>query len=140
MPQHLREAVLDDEGHDPVYAGHFYAKKLMQKLSLVYHWPGIRGDVIPEVCFLCNLCIYTRPGKEIQATSSQHSSPWTISLYRNGLQGDGFEQTGQLLCPSISRLSDQVARSLCSGRQEGNYSSYGTNHPQLKWHTRVTSV
>ena len=62
----------------------------------MYHWPGMRGDIIPEVCFLCNLCIYTRPGKEIQATSSQHSSPWTISLYRNGLQGDGFEQTGQL--------------------------------------------
>ena len=90
MPQHLRKAVLD-EGHDSVYAGHFYAKKLIQKLSLVYHWPGMRGDVIPEVCFLGNLCIYTRPGKEIQATSSQHSSPQTVSWYRNGLQGDGFD-------------------------------------------------
>ena len=39
VPQHLQKAVLD-ERHDPVYAGHFSAKKLIQKLSLVYHWPG----------------------------------------------------------------------------------------------------
>ena len=58
MPQHLRKAVLD-EGHDPVYAGHFYAKKLIQKLSLVYHWPGMRGDVIPEV-YSCVTCVSTQ--------------------------------------------------------------------------------
>ena len=43
MPTHLQEAVLD-EAHDPIYAGHFSAKKLIQKLGLMYHWPGMKGD------------------------------------------------------------------------------------------------
>ena len=58
VPQHLRKAVLD-EGHDPVYAGHFSAKKLIQKLSLVYHWPGMRGDV-HQKCASCVTCASTQ--------------------------------------------------------------------------------
>jgi len=44
VPQHLCRAVLD-EAHDSVYAGHFSAKKLLQKVGTMYHWPGMRGDV-----------------------------------------------------------------------------------------------
>ena len=54
VPAHLREAVLN-EAHDPVYAGHFSAKKLIQKLSLMYHWPGMRGDAHKKsaACVTC---------------------------------------------------------------------------------------
>ena len=54
MPTHLREAVLD-EAHDSKYAGHFSAKKLIQKLSLMYHWPGMRGDAYKKsaTCVTC---------------------------------------------------------------------------------------
>ena len=95
MLQHLQKVVLD-KGHDPV-CWIF----LMLDISLLRNWyrswvdvslPRYERRCIPEVCVLCNLCIYTRAGKEIQATSSQHFSPWTILLYWNGLQGDGFEQ------------------------------------------------
>ena len=40
VPKQLWEAVLD-EAPDPVYAGHFSAKKLIQKLGFVYHWQGM---------------------------------------------------------------------------------------------------
>ena len=127
VPQHLQKVVLD-KGHDSVYALHFSCwtflfwetdTEVESDVSLVSY----ERRCIREVCVLCNLCIYTRAGKEIQATSSQHSSPWTILLYWNGLQGGGFEQMGKPLYPGISRLSDRVARNLCNGRQEGNYSS-----------------
>ena len=42
IPKHLLEAVLD-KVHNPVYAEHFSVKKLIRKLSLTYHWPGMRG-------------------------------------------------------------------------------------------------
>jgi len=51
VPRHLHKAVL----HDPVYAGHFSAKKLLQKVSAMYHWPGMRGDVY-EKCSSCVTC------------------------------------------------------------------------------------
>ena len=51
VPTHLREAVLD-EAHDPIYAGHFSAKKLIQ---ITYHWPGMRGDAYKKsaTCVTC---------------------------------------------------------------------------------------
>ena len=54
VPTHLQEAVLD-EAHDPIYAGHFSAKKLIQKLGLMYHWPGMRGDAYKKsaACVTC---------------------------------------------------------------------------------------
>lgn len=54
VPRHLQKAVLDEE-HDPMYAGHFSAKKLIQKMSLMYHWPGMRGDVYKK-CATCVEC------------------------------------------------------------------------------------
>ena len=54
VPMHLREAVLD-EAHDPIHAGHFSAKKLIQKLGLMYHWPGMKGDAYKKsaACVTC---------------------------------------------------------------------------------------
>ena len=58
VQQHLQKAA-PGEGHGPVYAGHFSAKKLIQKLSLVYHWPSMRGDVYQK-CASCVTCASTQ--------------------------------------------------------------------------------
>ena len=58
VPQHLRRAVLD-EAHDPVYAGHFSAKKLLQKVRALYYWTGMRGDAY-EKCSSCVTCASTQ--------------------------------------------------------------------------------
>ena len=54
VPAHLWEAVLG-EAHGPKYAGHFSVKKLIQKLGLMYHWPGMRGDAYKKsaACVTC---------------------------------------------------------------------------------------
>ena len=71
MPAHLQEAVLN-EAHDPIYAGHFSPKKLIQKLSLTYHWPGMRGDA-QEECRVCD-CASTQ-GQGRRTKSPLHSIP-----------------------------------------------------------------
>ena len=76
VPAHLREAILH-EAHDPVYSGHFSAKKLIQKLSLMYHWPGMRGDTHKK----STACVTCASRKADQATITQYSSGWTFLLY-----------------------------------------------------------
>ena len=44
VPIQLREQVLT-ENHDAVYAGHFAAKKMYQKVSQYYFWPDMKGDM-----------------------------------------------------------------------------------------------
>jgi len=58
VPRHLRRAVLD-EAHNPVYARYISAKKLMQRLSMIYYWPGVRGDVY-EMRSSCVTCASTQ--------------------------------------------------------------------------------
>ena len=74
VPRYLRKAVLD-EGHDPVYAGHFSAKKLIQKLSQVYYWSGMRGDVYQKYasCVTCT-CASTQ-GQGRKSKPTLHSIP-----------------------------------------------------------------
>ena len=72
VPTHLREAVLD-EAHDPIYAGHFSAKKLIQKLSLTYHWPGMRGDAYKKSA-TCVTCASTQ-GQGRRTKPPLHSIP-----------------------------------------------------------------
>ena len=72
VPTHLREAVLD-EAHDPIYAGHFSAKKLIQKLSLTYHWPGMRGDAYKKST-TCVTCASTQ-GQGRRTKPPLHSIP-----------------------------------------------------------------
>ena len=72
VPTHLREAVLD-EAHDPIYAGHFSAKKLIQKLGLMYHWPGMRGDAHKKSA-ACVTCASTQ-GQGRRTKPPLHSIP-----------------------------------------------------------------
>lgn len=59
VPVHLRRQVLL-ENHTAVFAGHFAPKKLMQRVSQYYYWPGMRADVY-QVCNSCVVCfIYSR--------------------------------------------------------------------------------
>lgn len=54
VPAHLRQQVVD-ENHDPVFAGYFSEKKLMEKLSRSYFWPGMRRAIIKK-CTSCVTC------------------------------------------------------------------------------------
>ena len=72
VPMHLREAVLD-EAHDPIYAGHFSAKKLIQKLGLMYHWPGMRRDAYKKSA-ACVTCASTQ-GQGRRTKPPLHSIP-----------------------------------------------------------------
>ena len=82
MPRHLRKGVLD-EGRDPVYARHFSAKKLIQKLSLVYHWPGMRADVYQK-CALYVTCASTQ-GLGRRSKPPFHSIPVHRPFYCIGM-------------------------------------------------------
>ena len=42
VPTHLHQRI---EHHDPIFAGHFSAKKLLGKLKGLYNWQGMRQDV-----------------------------------------------------------------------------------------------
>ena len=44
VPTHLRQRIVD-EHHDPIFAGHFSAKKLLVKLKRLYYWQGMRQNV-----------------------------------------------------------------------------------------------
>ena len=88
VPQHLRKAVLD-EGHDPVYAGHFSAKKLVQKLSIMYHWPGMRGDAYQK-CASCVLCASTQ-GQGRRTKPPLHSIPVNGPFYCIGMDFKEFD-------------------------------------------------
>ena len=72
VPKYLQKAVLD-EGNDPVYAGHFSAKNLIQKISLMYYWPGMRGDVYKK-CARCVACASVQ-GQGRRAKPPLHSIP-----------------------------------------------------------------
>ena len=54
VPQRLRQQVLN-ENHESVFAGHFAAKKLLENLSLMYYWSGMRADVYRK-CESCIVC------------------------------------------------------------------------------------
>ena len=58
VPTQLRRQVLL-ENHSAVYAGHFAPKKLMQRVSQYYYWPGIKGHV-HQVCKSCVTCLSTQ--------------------------------------------------------------------------------
>ena len=54
VPTHLRQKIVD-EHHDPVFAGHFSANKLLGKLKRIYYWQGMRQDV-HQKCSSCVVC------------------------------------------------------------------------------------
>ena len=51
------------ENHSAVFSGHFGPKKLMQRVSQYYYWPGMRGDVY-QVCKSCVTCCLSTQGHE----------------------------------------------------------------------------
>ena len=51
MPTRLRRQVLLDN-HESLYAGHFAAKKLLQRVNQYYYWPRMSVDV-HQVCESC---------------------------------------------------------------------------------------
>lgn len=54
VPRHLREKIID-ENHDAIFAGHFSIKKTQRKISQLYFWPGMAGDVYRK-CISCVTC------------------------------------------------------------------------------------
>ena len=58
VPAQLRRQILL-ENHSAVFSGHFGPKKLMQRVSQYYYWPGMRGDVY-QVCKSCVTCLSTQ--------------------------------------------------------------------------------
>ena len=54
VPRHLRKQVID-ENHDAIFAGHFSSKKTQKKISQLYFWPGMAGDVYQK-CLSCVTC------------------------------------------------------------------------------------
>ena len=67
VPVQLREQVLT-ENHDAVYAGHFAAKKMYQKVSQYYFWPGMKGDIYKK-CSNCVTCA------SVQGQGRRHIPP-----------------------------------------------------------------
>lgn len=58
VPHHLRKQVVD-ENHDAIFAGHFSSKKTQRKISQLYFWPGMAGDVYQK-CLSCMTCASTQ--------------------------------------------------------------------------------
>ena len=58
VPTQLRRQVLL-ENHSAVFAGHFGPKKLLQRVSQQYYWPGMKGDAY-QVCKSCIICLSTQ--------------------------------------------------------------------------------
>ena len=58
VPAQLRRQLLL-ENHSAVFAGHFAPKKLMQRVSQYYYWPGMKADVY-QVCNSCVTCLSTQ--------------------------------------------------------------------------------
>lgn len=52
VPTHLHQCIVDKH-HDPVFAGHFSAKKPLGKLKRLYYWHGMRPDVHQK----CSSCV-----------------------------------------------------------------------------------
>ena len=58
VPRHLRKQVVE-ENHDAIFAGHFSSKKTQRKISQLYFWPGMAGDVYQK-CLSCMTCASTQ--------------------------------------------------------------------------------
>ena len=58
VPAQLRRQLLF-ENHSAVFAGHFAPKKLMQRVSQYYYWPGMKANVY-QVCNSCVTCLSTQ--------------------------------------------------------------------------------
>ena len=54
VPQHLREKVME-EHHNSPYSGHFAVKRMKNRVSQYFYWPGMRGD-IHRKCMSCIEC------------------------------------------------------------------------------------
>ena len=67
VPTQLRDAVLS-ESHDAPFAGHFSAKKMYEKVSQYYFWPGMKGDVYKK-CSNCVTCA------SVQGQGRRHNPP-----------------------------------------------------------------
>jgi len=52
VPSHLRQKLLE-EHHDLPFAGHFAAKKMVQRIKQFYYWSGLRSDVYKK----CSSCV-----------------------------------------------------------------------------------
>ena len=77
VPHHLRKQLVD-ENHDAVFAGHFSAKKMQKKISQLYFWPGMAGDVYQK-CVSCLTCASTQgQSRRPHATTEKYSSKWPI--------------------------------------------------------------
>ena len=58
VPRHLRKQVVE-ENHDAIFAGHFSSKKTQRKISQLYFWLGMAGDVYQK-CLSCMTCASTQ--------------------------------------------------------------------------------
>ena len=58
VPRHLRKQVVE-ENHDAIFVGHFSSKKTQRKISQLYFWPGMAGDVYQK-CLSCMTCASTQ--------------------------------------------------------------------------------
>jgi len=58
VPSHLRQKLLE-EHHDLPFAGHFAAKKMVQRIKQYYYWSGLRSDVYKK-CSSCVACASVR--------------------------------------------------------------------------------
>ena len=58
VPRHLRKQVVE-ENHDAIFAGHFSSKKTQRKISQLYLWSGMAGDVYQK-CLSCMTCASTQ--------------------------------------------------------------------------------
>ena len=67
VPLQLRDQVLT-ENHDAMYAGHFATKKMYQKVSQYYFWPGMKGDIYKK-CSNCVTCA------SVQGQGRRHTPP-----------------------------------------------------------------
>ena len=54
VPSQLKDQVLT-EHHYALYAGHFAAKKMYEKVSQYYFWSGMKGDIYKK-CSNCITC------------------------------------------------------------------------------------
>ena len=54
VPCHLRKQVID-ENHNAIFAGHFLSKMMLRKISQLYFWSEMTGDMYWK-CSSCVTC------------------------------------------------------------------------------------
>ena len=72
VPEQLRDKVVS-ENHDVLFAGHFSAKKMLNKLKQYFYWPGM-SSLIFQKCESCLTCA-TAQGQERKQNPALQSIP-----------------------------------------------------------------